>query len=213
MVPVTLKQVIDAFLNSPPSGSIFIDGIPAQHVAICANLVTVEEKPTFYTFTIDDGTGSKEVRMFRNTTEDESKDLDVQAGDYITFVASCKNFNNKWQINTSAVTKVTDFNEVIFHQLQALKAHVKLTSSPTQGKSESGSKGESGSELFVADNDGDAFLNAVKQLSAMCPDGVPAEQVASVVKMPVAKVTAQLDELVSEGTLYTPMDLHYLTMD
>lgn len=215
MVPVTLKQLSDAFTNSPPAGSVQIDGVSAPHVAVCGKIVQLEKKPAFFMITLDDGTGSTSVRMFRAGTEDdESRDLTVNEGEYVTCVATLKSFNNSWQVNTSAVSAVADFNHVIFHQMQSLQAHLRATGAKPSGGAGDGvkseAKGESGADLFVADNSNDGLFEIVKELTVMCPDGVPTEQIASVAKLSVDESRDKLQELITEGKVMECMDNHYM---
>ncbi|KAG5362404.1 Replication protein A 32 kDa subunit B [Yarrowia sp. C11] len=212
VIPVTLKQLVDAFTNSPPAGALQIDSVTTQHVALCAKIVALDIKPTFFMLTLDDGTGSADVRMFRKGTEDdESKELTVKEGEYITCVAALKSFNNKWQVNTSNVSAVTDFNHVIFHQMQSLQTHLRATGVKPNGGAD-GVKGESktGADLFVSDNSNDALLEVVRELTVMCPDGVPTEQIASVSNIPVNKLRDKLQELITEGRVMECMDNHYM---
>lgn len=215
MIPVTLKQLTDAFTNSPPAGALQIDSVTTQHVALCGKIVLLESKPTFFNITLDDGTGSTNVRMFRKGTEDdESSELPVKEGEYITCVAGIKSFNNSWQVTTSSVNAVTDFNHVIFHQMQSLQVHLKATGAKPNGAGADGIKTESksstGADLFVADNTNDGLFEIVKELTVMCPDGVPTEQIASVAKMSVDDSRDKLQELITEGRVMECMDNHYM---
>lgn len=212
VIPVTLKQLNDAFNNSPPAGALQIDGVPSQHVALCGKIILLESKPSFFMLTVDDGTGSTDVRLFRKGTEDdENSELTVKEGDYISCVAALKSFNNKWMVNSSGVAAVTDFNHVIFHQMQSLQTHLKATGAkPSGGADGIKSESKSGADLFVADNSNDALFEIVRELTVMCPDGVPTEQIASVAKMSVDESRDKLQELITEGRVMECMDNHYM---
>ncbi|KAG5363750.1 Replication protein A 32 kDa subunit B [Yarrowia sp. B02] len=208
VVPVTFKQLNDACTNSPPAGSLFIDGVPTGHVALCGKLYMIDKKNTFAMLSLDDGTGSTDVKMFQTAPEDEEADFGASEGDYVTCVASLKSFNNKWQVNIQHVNKVEDFNHVIFHQMQALQAHLKATGAkPASNGVKNETKG-SGADLFVSDND--ALLEVVKELSVMCPDGVPGEQIASAAKLSLSDSRDKLQELITEGRVMECMDNHYM---
>ncbi|EPS36011.1 hypothetical protein H072_10501 [Dactylellina haptotyla CBS 200.50] len=142
--PVTIKQIIDA--QSPHDDSTFIiDGSEVGNVTFIAQIRSVADLETNTTYKFEDGTGSIEVKQFKNNRGSGGGDMDDEEGGgtstrdeglelnaYARVTGNIKQFNNKKNIGTQHVTLVTDFNEIQCHFLEATAVHLYFTRGPPE---------------------------------------------------------------------------------
>ena len=79
--PVTIKQIIDAVV-SPQDITIPIDGISTNEVTIVGCIVNVKGAETSKVFTVEDGTGTIDAKMW-NPTEEYSSFREGSGSEYL----------------------------------------------------------------------------------------------------------------------------------
>ncbi|KAF3926636.1 hypothetical protein AA313_de0210200 [Arthrobotrys entomopaga] len=139
--PVTIKQILEA--QSPHDDSTFvIDGNEVGNITFIAQIRNVQDQETNTTYKMEDGTGTIEVKQFKDNKSgggdmDEdgmgaSGGSDLQVNAYARVTGNIKQFNNKRNIGTQHVRQVTDFNEIQYHFLEATAVHLFFTRGPPE---------------------------------------------------------------------------------
>ncbi|ANB14362.1 Rfa2p [Sugiyamaella lignohabitans] len=153
--PVTIKQLNESS-ESGSDSEIILDGVALEKVKIVARVMSKNETATVTNYQVEDSTGTYEVKKWNNKVSSSlSNDIDMDDSNhtaddekednyYVSIIGTVKVFNNSRSINATHIRPVTDFNEVIFHQLEALSTHLALS----QTKTENGGGSQS---LFVDD--------------------------------------------------------------
>ncbi|KAK6356232.1 replication factor A protein 2 [Orbilia javanica] len=140
--PVTIKQILEA--QTPHDDSTFvIDDVEVGNVTFVAQIRSISDQETSSTYKLEDGTGSIEVKLFRdnrNSMVDDdgengpSRENGLQINSYARVVGNIKQFNNKRNITTQNVKPVTDFNEIQCHFLEATAVHLHFTRGPPESQ-------------------------------------------------------------------------------
>ncbi|KAK9331571.1 hypothetical protein V1520DRAFT_79946 [Lipomyces starkeyi] len=132
--PVTIKQILDAS-QAHPDSEYSVDGVDVSTVTFVGMVRNVLNQTTNSTYRIEDGTGTIEVRKFVSADRPDSDRIQgPQMGDYVRVIGELKAFfNNKRQVNGNLIRKVTDYNEVIYAQLEALALHLQTVHPERQG--------------------------------------------------------------------------------
>ncbi|KAK9486241.1 hypothetical protein V1527DRAFT_489186 [Lipomyces starkeyi] len=132
--PVTIKQILDAS-QAHPDSEYSVDGVDVSTVTFVGMVRNVLNQTTNSTYRIEDGTGTIEVRKFVSADRPDSDRIQgPQMGDYVRVIGELKAFfNNKRQVNGNLIRKVTDYNEVIYAQLDALALHLQTVHPERQG--------------------------------------------------------------------------------
>ncbi|KAF3923961.1 hypothetical protein ABW21_db0200523 [Orbilia brochopaga] len=183
--PVTIKQIIDA-QNLHDDNSFTIDGHDIGNVSFIAQIRNMTDQETSTTFKMEDGTGTIEVKKFRDNKH-MSMDLDDEAGGntdldptlsvnaYARVVGNIRQFNNKRTVTTQTVRPVTDFNEIQCHFLEATAVHLYFTRGPPDIQQKSaGAMGtyQQGAGAYGQDTDIAGAGNTAGNAANLLPPGI-----------------------------------------
>lgn len=130
-----MKQLLNAPEGSSED-SIKIDGVEQMQVTLVGMIMAVSETSAKLTYTIDDGTGSIEVKLWIDTNETEAsaaKRAAWKEGVYVRASGHARSFNSIRSIVAFRISAITDFNEVTFHMLDTLNAHLYNTKGALPG--------------------------------------------------------------------------------
>jgi len=189
----------------------------------------VSQQATNYTYKLDDGTGTIEVKLWidpeaANAMEDDNKAKLTENG-YARVWGRLKAFNNKRHVGALVIRPITDYNEVQYHLLEATAVHLHLTRGPPAVKGEpqaDASYGQQQNGNDVGYNNGAAAggqrrlpdgisttarrvyqcLNTTPQSN----EGLHMQDIASRLKIEMAEVGKAGDELLNTGLIYTTVD-------
>lgn len=140
--------------------------------------------------------------------------------DYVEVVATIKEFNNKLQIQTQRLAKITDFNSVTYHLLNVAKNYL-VTKNGSAPNSANSADTKPQDSLFVSENDNsnaakslsDRLFDFIKQHSQTMSDGVPMQFMAHELDLSMDKIESGISELVEEGRIFsTTDDTQYLPL-
>lgn len=234
--PVTIKMIKDATFENGPDAAFFTHGIELSYVRFVGMLRAIEEQETHRLLTVEDGTGSIQVRLWNRDREggdeyggdlkddDEDDQDDLSNGEtelkllqYVDIVATVKDFNQKAQVQVQNVSVITDFNIVTYHLLNVAKNYL------TTKHGAIGANGTTGESLFVGNdgNDGtgsttgagktvgsttDRVIGCIREQSKSMPDGVPVNFIASTLELGVDEVQTAVAELHQEGLIFSTDD-------
>ncbi|KAL0927704.1 hypothetical protein M5K25_001904 [Dendrobium thyrsiflorum] len=136
VIPLTVKQISDAYHSSNDKSRIVVDHVDATHVKLLGLVMNKTEKATDVAFTIDDGTGRVSVIRWVNDTADANEVAVIQNGMYVTVIGTLKDFQGKVQISAFSIRAVVDYNEIPLHFIYCIQIHAdhrrKKISTPTQ---------------------------------------------------------------------------------
>lgn len=140
---------------------------------------------------------------------------------YVRVTGQLKSFNNKRHIGVHHILKVTDHNEVIFHLLEATSIHLFNTRGPPDGAkaAHSVSRNDTMDEIIQGTTSNgnsnpaldhlEPFQKQIMQLVHNAPptnEGLHVQTIAQSLQMPIAKVMGAVEQLTTDGLLYTTID-------
>ncbi|KAI7883523.1 nucleic acid-binding protein [Lichtheimia hyalospora FSU 10163] len=125
--PVTIKQVTMA--KAYADGSvIFIDDKEISTITFIGVIRSCESSSTGYTYTVEDGTGSIRVRQWDTEEEEDIHHVNpfrqVEEGMYVRVYGRIHRYGDKTNCLAFALRSITNFNELTFHCMDAILAHI-----------------------------------------------------------------------------------------
>ena len=120
--PVSVKQILDAVI-SPQDVTIPIDGIATNEITIVGCISNVKSAEISKLFSIEDGTGTIDAKMWNPGDEFST----YRDGIWVRIFGIIKPFNNNIQITINKMRQIVEFNEITYHNLAAIEAHLVLT--------------------------------------------------------------------------------------
>lgn len=206
LTPVTIKQINDA-TQPIPDGDFKVGNVELNTVSFMGVIRKVDAQASAIILTIEDGTGSIEVRKWidDNTTSSaqEAEKYENSLNSYVYVGGALKEFNSKKNIQNAYIYPITDHNEVLYHNLSAIQVHLKA-----QGLSSSKSN-----DLFVKDDDltnsnstTDSILKILKENSAVMQEGIPISYITQKLNISADVALKHCHELIEAGKIYTGYD-------
>ncbi|KXG30690.1 hypothetical protein SORBI_3004G224100 [Sorghum bicolor] len=127
LLPLTVKQIMDAAQASDDKSNFAIDGVEVSTVRLVGRMLNKVHRVTDVQFTLHDGTGKIDVNRWENESSDAKEMADVNDGDYVIVNGGLKGFQGKRHIVAYSVRRVTDFNEIPHHFLHCIQVHLDHT--------------------------------------------------------------------------------------
>lgn len=239
--PVTIRQLLHA-RQPHPDAEFQVDGTDVTQVTLIGQIRNISTQTTNVTYKLDDGTAIIEVKVWNNPDSLDAPDgpqppaRTLVDGDYARVYGRMKSFNNKRNVVAHVIRKVTDFNEIGAHLLEATAVHLYFTRGPPpqkdanqnqagaagRGPSGAGQQGSGGAMPGQA-NPGDLFVGgasaATNRMSVAARsvydflrtqpqmnEGLHAQKIATDLKMPYNDVMKAADELQGFGLIFTTVD-------
>lgn len=208
LAPVTIKQINDA-TKPVPDGEFTVNNVSLNMVSFIGVVRKVEHNPSASTITIEDGTGSVEIKKWADdkvaTAAEEAEKYSAWENKYVYVTGALKEFNKKKSVQHATITEITDHNEVLYHMLYSVQNHLgalgllKTAAAPKQ------------EGLFVDQNGGgadvsDRILSIISSASANMPQGVPVTWIAESVGLTVGEVEQQCHLLSEQGRVFSGYD-------
>uniref|UniRef100_A0A6B2LDB7 Replication protein A C-terminal domain-containing protein n=1 Tax=Arcella intermedia TaxID=1963864 RepID=A0A6B2LDB7_9EUKA len=108
-----------------------INNEPVTQVSVVGLILDDSAQATYLNFTIDDGTGQIDVRIWIDNEESnpyiEHHKQEWVAGVYVRVVGTIRAFSTKRNIIGHRLIAIEDFNEITFHSLEVLHTHLVQT--------------------------------------------------------------------------------------
>ncbi|KAK6499789.1 replication factor A protein 2 [Arthrobotrys musiformis] len=229
--PVTIKQILDA--QTPHDDNTFvIDEVEIGNVTFVAQIRSVSDQETTSTYKMEDGTGSIEVKQFKDNRNLMVEDEGLQVNSYARVLGNIKQFNNKRNITTQSVKPVTDFNEIQCHFLEVTAAHLHFTRGPPESQQARNTSGggmayqQGGATSYGEDTTMGGTGGAVAGMGLLPPgmsanarkiyahlktrqdasEGVHVSMIAQATGVPTTETYKAVDELLSHGVCFTTID-------
>jgi len=130
LMPVTIKQLFGA-TQAHADDAFKVDNKELNQVTIVGLIAQITESTTNITFAIDDGTGKIEAKIWLDQEDQNDYNLQKRSawkeGIYVRVVGHLRSFHNQRSIVAFRIQPVVDFNEITYHQLEAVYAHLSNT--------------------------------------------------------------------------------------
>ena len=137
ITPVTIKQIADATASSAEADEFaLVTGKPIGLVTVVGKIVSKEETGTHKLITIDDGTGiacCKEFASEDALNGEANEEAKMETNEYVRVTGKLKSWNDARYIQVMNCRKITDFNEVAFHFLDAMYASSRFSNEKGSG--------------------------------------------------------------------------------
>jgi len=128
LVPLTVRQVLEASMTSGDTNEFLVDGVSVGSISLVGQLLSAEELSTTLNYTVDDGTATIDLRVW--TDKEGNEFIRTQAptwekGRYVRVIGTIHQFKNQRSLVSNRLILVEDSNEILFHHLEALQAHLR----------------------------------------------------------------------------------------
>ncbi|XP_059637317.1 replication protein A 32 kDa subunit B-like isoform X2 [Cornus florida] len=234
LLPLTVKQISEAFQSSDDKSNFLIDGVDVNNVTLVGMVLNKAERVTDVSFAIDDGTGRIDCNRWVNEAVDTKEMEAILDGMYVRVHGHLKGFQGKRQLVVFSIRPVTDHNEIACHFVECIYVHfynTRLRKLQGQGgvpapahmlNSAVGtpSKGYQGAPPNQFS--GQYSIDGLKGIDQMVIDylqqpsclarekGVHRDEVAQQLNIPVEKIMESIRSLEEEGLIYSTIDeCHY----
>ncbi|XP_064984236.1 replication protein A 32 kDa subunit A-like isoform X2 [Musa acuminata AAA Group] len=229
VLPVTVKQIREAFDSAGDKSSLLLDGVDATNIRLLGLVMNKAERATDVTFTLDDGTGRIDVIRWVNDTSDANETAIIQNGMYVSVNGSLKGFQDKKRAVAFSVRPVSDYNAIALHFIQCIHVHlwntrqkggafqhqttpVKTTTTSFEGlrvpqtpvaSQSSGSANTNGPETDIYK----LVLSVFQEPANLDSDhGLHVDEVAKRLGVPINKIKEAIDYYVDIGHIYSTID-------
>ena len=131
LVPITVHMV-HAAVKDDTDEQFKIDGRAPSQVTIVARVLKVSPQSAYYSYTLDDGTGQIDARVWIDKDENGSETDNVTTrrmkecteGAYVRFFGRIREFNKQRNLLATRITVIKDLNEVTYHGLEVIQSHI-----------------------------------------------------------------------------------------
>ncbi|XP_038880298.1 replication protein A 32 kDa subunit B [Benincasa hispida] len=226
LLPLTVKQINDAFLSSDDKSNFVIDGVDVNNVKLVGMVRNRAGRITDVTFALDDGTGWIDCSKWVNEAADSNEVEGILDGMYVRVHGHLKSFQGKRTLNVFSIRPVTDYNEITSHFIESIYVHFYNTrlrkqqgSSITQPQmanlSNTPMKGYQApmSNQYTGQAGGDGWksleqmvLDFLQLPSCDSERGAHRDVIAQQLKVPLEKLIPAMKNLEEEGLIYSTTD-------
>ncbi|KAA8535599.1 hypothetical protein F0562_030602 [Nyssa sinensis] len=127
LLPLTVKQISEAFQTSDDKSNFLIDGVDVNNVTLVGMVFNKAERVTDVSFVIDDGTGRVDCNRWVNEAADSKEMEGILNGMYVRVHGHLKGFQGKRQLVVFSIRPVTDYNEIAYHFVECIHVHINNT--------------------------------------------------------------------------------------
>ncbi|KAI5414986.1 replication protein A 32 kDa subunit B [Lathyrus oleraceus] len=227
LLPLTIKQINDAFQASDDKSNLTIDGVDVGTISLLGRVCNKAGQVTDVKFVLDDGTGMIECTKWLQEPADSIQVESILNGMYVRVYGHLKGFQGKKNLNVFSFRSVTDFNEIAHHFIDCIYVHLynsRLRASnpnqqhvpnstqitPTRGHQSqafsanqfSGNNGQKSVEELVLD-----VLHLSTNRTKM--GGTSLDVIRQHLGIPMDKLMLAITNLANEGTIYEGEQNHY----
>lgn len=130
---MTIRQINSA--EQPhPDADFRIDGVELGQLTLVAVVRNISRNTTNVSYSVEDGTGTIEVRQWLDSSSDDSsKAADIQQNQYVRILGTVRAFQSKRNISAGHIRPVESYNEFLFHKMDVVWTHLQLSSGSRSG--------------------------------------------------------------------------------
>ncbi|KAF3447633.1 hypothetical protein FNV43_RR12820 [Rhamnella rubrinervis] len=232
LVPVTVKQISEAYQSGDEKSNFVISGVDVSNVTVVGMVFNKVERNTDVNFILDDGTGRMECRRWVNESFDTMEMEEIHDGMYVRVNGHLKIFQGNRQLVAFSVRPVTNFDEIAFHFIECIHNHLKSSKIRQQGNTATypqpvestqstpvhgGNQTALSSQIcgqFTIDGQKSCdqlVLDYLQQPSCIGKEkGIHRDELTQQLKVPVEKIMEVIRSLEDEGLIYSTIDeFHY----
>ncbi|KAL9049784.1 MAG: hypothetical protein Q9162_007031 [Coniocarpon cinnabarinum] len=229
--PLTIRQINTA-VQPHPDADFIIDNASIKNFTFVGRIRSSRSQPTNHLFTLDDGTGEVEVKLWIDPevmqidTEGDNSggrgaEKNLKEGVYARVFGKIDQYGNKRHVGARAVRAVSDYNEVQVHLLEAAVVHLQMTRGPPGGQKNVNGVSEGGMQGVEMNGGGMGYgarqlpsglSNASRRVyhclstSNQTNEGLHMQDIAGRLSMDMSEVAKAGDELMNNGLVYTTVD-------
>ncbi|KAJ9123541.1 hypothetical protein QFC24_003756 [Naganishia onofrii] len=219
--PLTIKQVLEA--SQPHADADFlVDGVELGNVKVIGVVRNVSTTATNVSYQVEDGTGTVDCRLWLDTSiDDNGKTGGVEQDVYVVVIGTVKSFNQRRHVSATTVRPITDMNEIHYHFLESVYVSLSarnpgMTSgggaaAPNNGASNSYAPG-AGQQQSANDRWAEfppvarSIMEVVSSEGAQNDEGLHVAEIARRVGSSGDEMMQAIEDLISDGMLYTTID-------
>ncbi|XP_052199446.1 replication protein A 32 kDa subunit B-like isoform X2 [Diospyros lotus] len=123
LLPLTVKQISEAFQSSDEKSNFLVDGVDVNNVTLVGMVCNKAERITDVSFVIDDGTGRIDCNRWVNEALDTKEMEGISNGMYVRVHGHLKGFQGKRQLVVFSIRPLTDYNEIAYHFFECVYVH------------------------------------------------------------------------------------------
>ncbi|KAG6587750.1 Replication protein A 32 kDa subunit B, partial [Cucurbita argyrosperma subsp. sororia] len=229
LLPLTVKQINDAFLSSGDQSNFVIDGVDVNNVKLVGMVRNRAGRITAVTFSLDDGTGWIDCNKWVNEAADSSEVEGILDGMYVRVHGHLKSFQGR-TLNVFSIRPVTDYNEITSHFIECIYVHFyntrlrkqqsssMTTQPPVPNLSNTPKKGYQAPILnqYSGRVGGDGWKSLEQKIldflqlpSCDTERGAHRDVIAQHLKVPLEKLIPAMKNLEEEGLMYSTTDEYH----
>ncbi|PON73018.1 Replication factor A protein [Parasponia andersonii] len=230
LIPVTVKQISEAYHSGDEKSNFVINGVEAANVTLVGLVSDKKERNTDVSIFLDDGTGRINCRRWVNENFDAKEMEGIEDGMYVRVNGHLKIFQGTRQLVAFSVRPVTNFDEISFHFIECIHNYLQGSKSqqgnavtrPQSSDSafstpvRSGSNGYqtapsnqlSGQISFDGQKGCDQLVLDYLQLPSSIgkEKGIHRDELSQQLKIPAEKIMESIRSLEDEGLIYSTID-------
>ncbi|EYU18103.1 hypothetical protein ABFS82_10G060000 [Erythranthe guttata] len=228
LLPLTVKQISEAFQASDDKANFLIDGVDVNNVKLLGMLYEKTERVTDVSFVLDDGTGRIDCHRWVNEAVDTKEMELLLNGMYVKVHGHLKGFQGKKQLMVYSVRPVTDYDEVANHFADCIYVHCYNTrlrksqdahqvpghmQNSTFNTPSKGYQSTPSNNVSVQYNTDEVkgierkILDFLQQPSCIAKEkGVHRDEFVQYLNVPENKILEAIESLESEGLIYSTID-------
>jgi len=127
LLSVSIRQLHNAQQVTPDADDFTLNNQPLSVVCLIGQIVQVSPTQTHLNYTVDDSTGTIDVRSWVDQENPQKNQQQWGAGDYVRVIGNLRSFGEKRYVVASAqLLPVEDFNELTHHFLEIIHLHLTL---------------------------------------------------------------------------------------
>uniref|UniRef100_A0A060TCN6 ARAD1D40040p n=1 Tax=Blastobotrys adeninivorans TaxID=409370 RepID=A0A060TCN6_BLAAD len=216
ITPVTIRQVLIAEREKQPNEEkLRVDGRITGTITLVAAVRNISSQGSNLTVHIEDGTGAIDIRKWKDPSEssDEMENKDdmipnVKVGDYVRAAVNPKLNGGALSLTVLSIHPVKDFNQVLYHQLDALASHLYTKRGPPPERPGASTGGRAQDDmLFVAgENPTNDVQAKIMRALENNPDGLHIDAITSMLRLDRSQVQTEIQNLSDVGKIYDAED-------
>ncbi|KAI5952346.1 RFA2 [Candida jiufengensis] len=210
ITPVTIKQINES-QQPVPDGEFSINNVNMSIVSFIGVLRKVHGNQTSILITVEDGTGSIELRKWIDenvsTTDQELEKYSEMLNKYVNVSGALKLYNNNKNVQNAIIKPIEDSNQILYHYLNAINHHLKMQgiSLPSSSGNQNGATTNNNqNQMFIGNNLSmvERILEFIRDQSKGMQEGVPIDYISRKLEISSDDSRRFCNELIEDGKIY-----------
>jgi len=226
LIPVTVGMLVNAAQNN----KLLLDERETHHIKVVAAVTSVQMGSTSYSYTVEDGTGTIDVKEWLDEGNIEVSRMREEAAvehQYVRIMGKLEEYDGKPQIVAHTVRKLPNGNELTYHFLEVVyegekyKQSQQIVGSPTYAMGNMNFGGNipiQSSRPIVNDGQGNGggMVDEIKSFLAGSSDDVGGDMLEFIKrnknKYNEYEIRQKFEMLATEGIIYSTVDENHFSI-